>query len=86
MIHKGNNDEHEQYQHQLIQGFYEEPPGTLDAVYLGASHVYTFWQAPIGWHQRGIAVFPFSSASQPITAVPYLIEEVKKLSLRRSLL
>ena len=76
--HKGNNNDHEQFQHSLIQGFYSEPSQSLDGVYLGASHVYTFWQAPIGWHKSGLAIYPFSSASQPITSVPFLISEVRK--------
>lgn len=77
LINKGSFDKGNQYQLRMKE-FYDEVPGTLDAVYIGASHVYTYWQAPIAWNKDGIAVFPFSSGSQPVTAIPFLIEEVKK--------
>lgn len=64
--------------YQQIAGFYEEPPDSLDAVYIGASHVYAFFEAPIAWQNYGITVFPFASGSQPLAAVPYLIQEIKK--------
>ena len=78
LINKGTFDKGNQYQLRMKE-FYDEVPGTLDAVYIGASHVYTYWQAPIAWNKDGIAVFPFSSGSQPVTAIPFLIEEVKKI-------
>ena len=65
-------------QHEKISDFYRETPGSLDAVWIGASHVYCSYQAPVGWGQSGIAIYPYSSGSQPIGAVPFLIEEVKK--------
>ena len=77
LINKGSLGKADQYQLR-IKEFYDEVPGTLDAVYIGASHVYTYWQAPIAWNRDGITVFPFSSGSQPVTAIPFLIEEVKK--------
>ena len=40
LISKGVMNKEDQYQTRMKE-FYEEIPGTLDAVYLGASHVYT---------------------------------------------
>ena len=64
--------------YQQIAGFYKEPAASLDAVYIGASHVYAFFEAPVAWKNQGITVFPFSSGSQPLAAVPFLIQEIKK--------
>ena len=57
----------------FIKGFYFEPKETIDAVYIGNSSVYYYWQAPWAWKKYGIAVYPFSSGGQPIEAIPYLI-------------
>ena len=65
-------------QHEMIPDFYRERPGSLDAVWIGASSVYNFYQAPIGWGQSGIAIYPYSSGSQPFAALQFLIEEVRK--------
>ena len=65
-------------QHEMIPGFYKETPGSLDVVCLGASSLYDFYQAPIGWNTSGIAAYSYASASQPTAAIPFLIEEVKK--------
>lgn len=65
-------------QHEMIPGFYKETPGSLDVVCLGASSLYDFYQAPIGWNSSGIAAYSYASASQPTAAIPFLIEEVKK--------
>ncbi len=63
---------------QRFKGFYEEREDSLDAVYIGASNVYTFWVAPIAWDHYGITVYPFSSSSQPLEAAEYLIREARK--------
>ena len=65
-------------QHEMIGGFYKERPGSLDAVFLGASSVYDFYQPPIGWGTNGFAIYSYTSASQPTAAIPFLIEEVQK--------
>lgn len=65
-------------QHETIPDFYRERSGSLDVVWIGASHVYCYYQAPVGWEQSGIAIYPYASSAQPAAALPFLIEEVKK--------
>ena len=64
--------------YQSIAGFYEEPADSLDAVYLGSSNCYAFWNAPVAWHNHGIAVYPYTSPSQPFYATEYLMREARK--------
>lgn len=64
--------------YQAIAGFYEEEAGGLDAVYLGSSNCYAFWNAPVAWHDYGLTVYPYTSPSQPFYAVEYLIRETRK--------
>ena len=63
---------------QSVTGFYEEPADSLDAVYLGSSNCYVFWNAPLAWHTHGIRVYPYATPSQPVEATEYLMREVRK--------
>ena len=63
---------------EWIGGFFEEEPESLDAVYLGSSEVYAFFQPPLAWDKYGIAVHNFTSNSQPFEAAKYIIEECRK--------
>lgn len=64
--------------YQWIRGFYEEEKDSLDAVYIGSSEVYAFWQAALGWDFYGISVWPYATSSQPLQAVRYIIEDARK--------
>ncbi len=64
--------------YQWVAGFFEERENSLDAVYLGSSDTYAFWQAPIAFEQYGITVRPLCCNSQPLAAAKYLIEETRK--------
>lgn len=64
--------------YQWIHGFYEEKANSLDAVYIGSSSVYSYWQPALGWGSHGIAVWSYASAAQPIEAVLFLLEEMQK--------
>ncbi len=35
--------------YHVLNGFYLEPENSLDAVYIGASTAYAFWQPALGW-------------------------------------
>lgn len=63
---------------QRIAGFFELPDNSLDAVFLGSSATYAFWNAPVAWSEYGIAVYPLSNSAQPTFAAKYLIEDARK--------
>ena len=62
----------------LFRAIYAETGNKTDAIYLGASNVYTYWQAPLAWKDHGIAVLPVSNPMQPGQSVRYMIEEARK--------
>lgn len=68
--------EHRNY--QWVRGFYAEEENSLDAVYLGSSNCYSFWNPLVAWEEYGIAVWPYSTNSQPFIAAEYLMKEVRK--------
>lgn len=64
--------------YQNIAGFYEEPADTLDAVYIGSSNVFVFWNSLLAWREYGIAVYPFASNGNIFFSTEYLIKEARK--------
>ena len=61
-----------------IAGFFDLPENSLDAVFLGSSATYTFWNAPVAWSEYGLAIYPLSNSAQPSFAAKYLIEDARK--------
>ncbi len=62
-----------------IAGFFDLPKNSLDAVFLGSSATYAFWNAPAAWSEYGLAIYPLSNSAQPSFAAKYLIEDARKL-------
>lgn len=60
------------------QGFAQEKNGILDGVYVGASHVFSFFQPPLAWKDHGIAVFDYAIPSMPAQEVIFRVKEARK--------
>ena len=63
---------------QRIRGFYEEEEDTLDAIYIGSSNCFAFWNAMAAWGEYGIAVYSYASNDQPLFIAEELIKETRK--------
>ena len=59
---------------QIVE-FFDERENSLDAVFIGSSSTFAFWQAPIAWEKYGITVRCMTSNTQPLVAARYLIED-----------
>lgn len=66
------------YNYQMITGFYQEPENSLDAVYIGSSNCFMFWNPLFGWDEFGINVYNFACDSFPFEATAHMIEEARK--------
>lgn len=62
----------------FVDSVMHEEPNTLQAVYLGNSGVYRYFQAPLAWEEYGIAVMNLATASQPAATVRFLLEEIRE--------
>ena len=71
----GNSDVRDS---KRITGFYEQPEGSLDAVFIGSSTTYAYWMAPYAWQEYGIAVYPYSASSLPVEMIRFIVEEARK--------
>lgn len=65
-------------EYQWMAGIYKEREDSLDAVYIGSSNCYAFWNPVIAWEKYGISVFPYVCSSQPLIAAEYLVREARK--------
>lgn len=59
-------------------GFYQEPENSMDAVYIGSSNCYTFWNSLAAWNNYGIAIYPFAAAATSFHNTEYIIKEARK--------
>lgn len=71
-----HDQDNKKFQH--VKGFYAEERNKLDAVYIGASNVYPWYEPPVAWHNYGIRSFDFSVPLMPSRAVRYFAEEALK--------
>lgn len=71
----GNSDVRDS---KRITGFYEQPEGSLDAVFIGSSTTYAYWMAPYAWQEYGIAVYPYAASSMPVEPMRFIVEECRK--------
>lgn len=63
---------------QLIPQFYNERENSLDAVYIGSSNCFTYWNSAAAFEEYGICVYPYSCNSQSFFAAKHIIKEVRK--------
>lgn len=64
--------------YQWVQGFYEEPEESLDAVYIGSSNCYAYWNSLTAWEEHGIAVWTYACPGMMFEAAEYIIKEGRK--------
>ncbi len=63
---------------QSIADFYREPKNSLDAVFIGSSNTYMFFQPPLAWEDHGITVYSLTSPDMPARAMKYMMTEAHK--------
>ena len=59
-------------------GYLKEKPDSLDAVYIGGSDVFEFYQPLFGWSEYGIAVWTYANYSAPTLAIKHYLIEAHK--------
>lgn len=62
----------------MFEGYYEQPEDTLDAVLIGNSHVYKFWQGAFAWQEYGLAALSLSTSDMPCSVVKNIAVEALK--------
>lgn len=67
------------HNYQMLAGFYDEPENSLDAVYIGSSNCFVFWNSAVAWQNYGITVYPYACDDLPFSATTHLITEVRKI-------
>lgn len=61
-----------------LHDVFKEPENSFDAVFLGSSATYAYWNPAVAWNEKGIAVYSMTNASQPVEISHYLIDDIRK--------
>ena len=61
-----------------VYGFYQEPQNTLDVVLVGASEVYTGYNAPMAYDKYGFTSYPYAVAGNRTFAWKTMLEEIQR--------
>lgn len=61
-----------------IKEFYNQPEDSLDAVYIGSSNCFAFWNPLFAWNEYGICVYPYACNANPYFSTEYIIKETRK--------
>ena len=64
--------------YQSIGCFYDEPEDSMQAIYIGSSNCYAFWNPLVAWNNHGLAVYSDSVGSLPFYATEYLIKDLRQ--------
>ena len=64
--------------YRRMHDIFDEPENSLDAVFLGSSASYAYWNPAVAWKEKGIAVYLMANASQPVEISHYLIDDMRK--------
>ncbi len=60
---------------EQMQAFYKQPEGTVDAVFVGSSHIFCHVNTGVLWDEYGISGFDLAGAEQPFWNSYYYIKE-----------
>lgn len=63
---------------RFTEFFENEKENSLDAVFLGSSTTYAFWNPPVAFSEYGITVASLANDSQPSFATTFLLEDARK--------
>ena len=61
-----------------LEGFYAEPAGSLDVVFVGSSAVYAFFSPLRLWRETGLTSYLYATPNQSVDMIRYAIEECRK--------
>ncbi len=61
-----------------FDAYYEEPENTIDAIFVGSSHVYSGYCPAVLWREYGVSAYNVYAWSQPVWTSYYYIREALK--------
>lgn len=74
----GVSNQYSEHAEMMINGYYAETENTVDAVLIGNSHVYRYWQGAFAWEDYGIASLAVSTSDMPYGAIKNVAIEACK--------
>ncbi len=69
---------HSDPSYQNINGFYDQNENMLDAVYIGSSNCFTYWNPAVAWDEYGVAIYSYSANNLLFESSEYIIKDCIK--------
>ncbi len=66
---------HSDQSYKNIHNFYKQRENFLDAVYIGSSNCFTYWNPAFAWDEYGIAVYSYSANHLLFEGAEYIIRD-----------
>lgn len=66
---------HSDQSYKNIHNFYDQKENSLDAVYIGSSNCFTYWNPAFAWDEYGIAVYSYSANYLLFEGAEYIIRD-----------
>ena len=74
----GVSNEYSEHAEMIVNGYYEQEENSIDALFIGNSHVYRYWQPAFAWEQHGLASMEWSTSDLPYGAMKNVVIEALK--------
>ena len=74
----GVSNHFSEHTEMMFEGYYSQPEDTLDAVLIGNSHIYKFWQGAFAWQEHGLAALSLSTSDMPASITKNIAMEACK--------
>ncbi len=74
----GVSNEYSEHAEMIVNGYYEQAEDSIDALLIGNSHVYRYWQPAFAWNEHGLASMEWSTSDMPYGAMKNVVIEALK--------
>ena len=74
----GVSNKFSEHAEMMFEGYYDEPKDTVDAVIIGNSHIYRYWQSAFGWKEYGLSTLALSTSDMPGSVMKNMAIEAGK--------
>ncbi len=74
----GVSNSFSEHAEMMFEGYYDEQEDTVDAVIIGNSHIYRYWQSAFGWKEYGISTLALSTSDMPGSVIKNMAIEACK--------
>ncbi len=74
----GISNKYSEHSEMMFEGYYDKEADSIDAIFIGNSHIYRYWQNAFAWKEYGMSAMSLSVSDMPASAVKNMAIEAMK--------